>query len=49
MPKTIVRETSRSKRKEACAPPVRECNLSKKDVEHLSKLGSKLKVAVNWK
>jgi SRSO17 transposase len=37
MPKTIVLETSRSKRKEASAPPVPECNLSKKDVERFSK------------
>jgi len=37
MPKRIVLETSRSKRKEACAPPVPECNLSKKDVERFSK------------
>ncbi len=37
MPKMIVLETSRSKRKEACAPPVPECNLSKKDVERFSK------------
>lgn len=37
MPKTIVLETSRSTRKEACAPPVPECNLSEKDVERFSK------------
>jgi len=37
MPKTIVIETSRSKRKEAYAPPVPECKLSKKEVERFSK------------
>lgn len=37
MPKTIVIETSRSKRKEACAPPVSECKLSKREVERFSK------------
>jgi SRSO17 transposase len=37
MPKMIVLETSRSKRKETCAPPVPECNLSQKDVERFSK------------
>jgi SRSO17 transposase len=37
MPKTIVLETSRSKRKEAYAPPVPACNLNKKDVERFSK------------
>lgn len=37
MPKTIVLETSRSKRKEACAPSVPEWHMSKKDVEQFSK------------
>jgi SRSO17 transposase len=37
MPKTIVLETSRSKRKEACVPPVPACNLREKDVERFSK------------
>lgn len=37
MPKSIVIETTRSKRKKACAPPVPECKLSKKDVERFSK------------
>jgi SRSO17 transposase len=37
MPKTIVLETTRSKRKEAYAPPVPACNLNKKDVERFSK------------
>jgi SRSO17 transposase len=37
MPKRIVIETTRSKRKKACAPPVPECKLSKKDVERFSK------------
>lgn len=37
MPKRIVIETSRSKRKEACTPPVPECKLSKREVERFSK------------
>lgn len=37
MPKTIVLETTRSKRKEDCVPGVPECKLSKKDVERFSK------------
>lgn len=37
MPKTIVLETSRSKRKEACVPAVPACNLREKDVERFSK------------
>lgn len=37
MPKAIVIETSRSKQKEACAPAVPECKLSKREIERLSK------------